>query len=371
MSKKKRGSLDKSFEENGEDSHLPRKFRRNKWVNLLGFVASLYLFIFSLELIKVSAASLGEGIFHFTREGFSEINALGFGWVATLITQSSGAAAATLIAFGLAGIIGPISLIYMMIGTRIGTSITALFTAFLVHARKRDFRHGFEIGLANFIYTIPIAILMFFIELFTGFFSKGGDYFSMFIFDIPLDFIDFIVMPLINLFESLPDNLEVVLGILVLVGSLKYLPRFMIGIWGEKNLKRKINRLLDHKWKSFLLGFGITAFLMSTSITITFLIPLVVARITVLRKVIPYMIGANLGGVSEIVIGGMVLGSEAFSAVFVYIAFSIVGLLWLFRIDWLFEATKFISKRTFDVSRKRALAFLIGFILAAIILSII
>jgi len=89
--------------------------KKSKIANVLGFIATLYFFVFSLTLIKVSSASLGESIFSLTRNEISEINAFGFGWLASLVTQSSGAAAATLIIFNLAGVIGPVILIYMII----------------------------------------------------------------------------------------------------------------------------------------------------------------------------------------------------------------------------------------------------------------
>ncbi|MBM3228673.1 hypothetical protein FJZ20_02210 [Candidatus Pacearchaeota archaeon] len=345
--------------------------KKRKLVNVFGFVSALYVFVFSLTLIKISSASLGSMIISLTKDGISEINAFGLGWLVTLITQSSGAAAATLTAFHLAGIIGPIVLIYMIIGTRVGSSITSLFAAFLVHAKRRDFRHGFEIGLANLVYAFPIAIIMFLLEYFTGFFNKIGNYFVVFNSPFRPDIIDVLVSPLLNLFSRVPDSLALVLGIILLIGSLKYIPKFMINIWGENYLKSKINKFLDKKWRSFWLGLGITAFLMSTSITITFLIPLVVTRITKLKKVIPYMIGANLGGVSEIILGGLVLGGSALPAVFTYVAFSVIGLLWMINTDWIFHTTKFLSKRTFHVSRKRALMFIIGFILVAVLLSFI
>ncbi|MBU2459007.1 MAG: hypothetical protein KKB29_01440 [Nanoarchaeota archaeon] len=346
------------------------KKQGGKILNTIGFVAMLYFFVFSLTLIKVSSQSLGNGFLSLTKDGIGAINAFGFGWLATLITQSSGAAAATLIAFSLAGFIGPIVLIYMMIGTRIGTSVTALFVAFLIHAKRRDFRHGFEVGIANLVYAFPIAIAMFLLEFFTGFFSRAGNHFI--VLGLPtIDFVDMITLPLINFISLVPPHLNIILGLFVLVGSLKYLPKFMINIWGEAYLKQKINKFLNKKWKSFWFGFGITALLMSTSITITFLIPLVVTRITNLRKVIPYMIGANLGGVSELMIGGLVLGSDALPAIFTYVSFSAIGLLWMFKPDWLFHATKFLSKRTLNVSRKRALTFIVIFILMAVILSFI
>ena len=345
--------------------------KKRRILNILGFLIAIYMFIFSLTLIKISSASLGEGVFSLTKDGVNEINAFGLGWLATLITQSSGAAAATLIAFSLAGIIGPILLLYMIIGTRIGTSITALFTAFLVHAKRRDFRHGFEIGLANLVYALPIAVVMFVLEFFTGFFSKTGNYFVVFGSPFNSNLVDFLVSPLINFLSFIPDHLKIIFGILLLIGSLECIPKFMINIWGEKYLKRKINTFLDKKYRSFLLGLGITALLMSTSITITFLIPLVITRITKLKNVIPYMIGANLGGTSEMILGGLVLGGSALPAIFTYVSFSLIGLLWMFNTSLMFKITKFLSKKTLHISRKRALFFIIAFVLVALILSFI
>jgi solute carrier family 34 (sodium-dependent phosphate cotransporter) len=345
--------------------------KKSKIANVLGFIATLYFFVFSLTLIKVSSASLGEAIFSLTRNEISEINAFGFGWLASLVTQSSGAAAATLIIFNLAGVIGPVILIYMIIGTRIGTSITALFVAFLVHAKRRDFRHGFEIGLANLVYAVPVAIIMLLVEFFTGFFYKTGNYFMVFDSKITPNFVEWVISPIINLISFIPDKINLLLGIFILIISLKNIPKFMINIWGEDYLKGRINKFLGKKWKSFMLGMGVTALLMSTSITITFLIPLIVTRITKLKKVIPYMIGANLGGVSEIVLGGIVLGGCALPAVFTYVSFSVIGLLWMLNIDLLWKTTKFISKKTLHISRKRALVFIIIFVLMAVILSFI
>ena len=148
-----------------------------KALNFLGFLLFLYFFLFSLELIKFSFSEMGQSFLNLTRNSISVLNAFGLGWLLTLVMQSSGATTSALIALNYAGMIGPVILVYMVIGTRIGTTITALLVALLVHVKKRrDFRHGFEIGLANLVYAIPIAIVMFFAQFFFSVFSKAGDY---------------------------------------------------------------------------------------------------------------------------------------------------------------------------------------------------
>ncbi|MBA7660864.1 hypothetical protein ES703_68870 [subsurface metagenome] len=128
---------------------------------------------------------------------------------------------------------------------------------------------------------------------------------------------------------------------------------------------------MGKKYSAFLIGFGLTACLLSTTITLTLLVPLIILRLINLKKVIPYIIGANLGGVVDVIIGSIVIGKNAFSALFVYVMFSIIGLVWLFNTDIIFNLTKYVSKKVIKVSKKRALLFLILFILIAFFLLII
>ena len=337
----------------------------------LGFLLFLYLFLFSLVLIKYSFSEIGEHLLKITGDNINEINAFGFGWLLTLIMQSSGATTSALIALNFAGIIGPIVLIYMVIGTRIGTTITALLVALFVSAKRRDFRHGFEIGLANLVYAFPIAIFMFFLEYFFSFFSKVGNYFITFGVPFKITFIDKITLPLISLIKFIPEYFLALLGVLLLIFSLKKMPVFMLRLWGEDYIRKKISKYFKKKHFSFFIGFLIALFLTSTSITIALLIPLIVSRLINLKKVIPYIIGTNLGGVVDAVVGGLVIGKTSLPAVFTYVSFSIVGLFWLFNTDLMFNITKFISKETLHISKKRAIFFVLFFILLAILLSFI
>ncbi|MBS3073194.1 hypothetical protein J4465_00130 [Candidatus Pacearchaeota archaeon] len=344
---------------------------KKKVLDFLCFLLFLYLFIFSLVLIKFSFTEVGEYILQITRDNISEINALGFGWLLALIMQSSGAATSALLAMNFAGIIGPIVLIYMVIGTRIGTTLTALFVSLFISAKRRDFRHGFEIGLANLVYALPIAIFMFLLEYFFSFFSKMGNYFIVLGVPFKITFIENITMPLIKLITFIPEYLLAFLGIFLLIFSLKKMPVFMMRLWGEDYIRKKINKYFKKKHFSFFIGFLIAVFLTSTSITIALLIPLIISRIINLKKVIPYIIGTNLGGVVDAIIGGLVIGETSIPAIFTYVSFSLIGLFWLFNTDLMFKITKFISKRTLKISKKRAILFVLFFILLAVFLSII
>jgi sodium-dependent phosphate cotransporter len=350
---------------------MEEKIKPKKLLNFLGFLFFLYLFLFSLVLIKDSFSEVGKEFLKINLDNINAINALGIGWFLTLIIQSGGAVTSALIALHTGGLIDSILLIFMVIGTKIGTTITTLLTSLLVSAKRRDFRHGFEIGLANLVYAFPIVIFMFILQYFFSFFSYAGNYAINLGVPFKINFIEKITNPLLEKISFLPLSVLIILGIFFLLFSLKKMPECMLKMWEEEQLRKKINNYMKKKYLSFFIGLFISILLVSTNIAITLLIPLVVSRMVNLKKVIPYMIGANLGGALGTVIGGMVFGRIAFPAILTFVSFGIIGLFWLLNTDLIFNMTKFISKKTIHISKKRAFFFLIFFILLALILSII
>lgn len=346
--------------------------KQKKVIYLLGLLLSFFLFFLSLELIKYFFSGAEIDFLRLLDENVSEVNAFGIGWLLTLILQSSGATTSALAAINSAGIIEQTLLVFMVIGTRIGTTITFFLVALFISAKERDFRHGFEIGLANIVYALPIAVLMFFMEYLFSFFSNIGNYFISI--QIPFEFIsiDSITLPLIKLLDIIvPPYLFPFLGIVFLIFSLKKMPYFIVKFCGETYLRKSINKYMGDNYFSFLTGLIIALILTSTSVTLALLIPLIVVRLINLKKAIPYLIGTNLGGVMDAVIGGLVIGKTAIPAVFTYVSFSIIGLFWFFNTDLLFSATKFLSKKILYISKKRAILFVLLFSLVAFILSLI
>ena len=343
-----------------------------KLLYIIGFLFFFYLFIFSISVIKYSFTEIGSSILKITHNDISEFNAFGLGWLLAIIMQSSGAATSALISLGYAGVIGPVVLIFMVFGTRIGTTITSLFFSLLVSAKRRDFRHGFEIGLANLVYAFPIAVFMFIIEYFFSFFSTAGNQITSLGFSFNLGFIESITYPLIILINAVaPKYFLAFFGTIILILSLRTMPYFLLHLWGEGYFKRKINKYMEKKSRSFFIGFLIALVLTSTSITLTLLIPFVVSRMLNLKKIIPYIIGTNLGGVIDVIFGGLVVGQTSIPAVFAYVSFSVIGLFWLFNTDLMFKITKFISKRTFHISRTRAILLVLIFVLVAVGMSFV
>lgn len=332
----------------------------------------IYLFIISLAFIKEGAYFLGTSLFGFSLGNLNPLNSFGLGWLLTIILQSSGATTSFVSAAHSAGAISTQSLIYMVIGTRIGTSITILIVSLLILVRKRrDFRHGFEIGLANIIYALPITILMIFLENFFHIFSKVN-YNSIILHSNGFSPIEKISGPIVRLASYyLPNYIIFILGVLFLLISINALSSTLSKYFGEKFLKEKIHTFLGKKHRAFFAGLLLTSVLLSTSITITLLVPFISKGLMNLRRAIPYMVGANFGGVVMVLLSLLVIGKSALPAIITYLSFSIIGLLWLFNTNYLLISTKFLSKSIIHVSRPKAILFIFLFIFLAIFLTLI
>ena len=353
-----------------DSSSIPNEGLGSRFFSFLKLLVFLYLFILALTLLKDAAFEVGKSLFSITTTNIHPLKAFGIGWLITLIVQSSSATTATFAAMNSAGVAGFVVVVFAIIGSRIGTSFTSMLASLIVPSKKKkDLRHGFEIALANLIYAVPIAIIMFFLELFFHIFSDIGKSVTTSIPAFNFSFIDTITAPIRNGIEILNPWIIMIISLLLLAFSMEFIPKAIIGSFGKNNARRLLHKYLKNKWSSFFIGMIFTILVFSASITITLLIPLVIARLVKIKNLIPYMIGAHVGGASDVILAGLVIGKGASTAVITYLFFSIIGLLWLFFTDELLWLTKRISKNVLSTSRLTVLLFVISFILIALSLA--
>ncbi|HOW36872.1 MAG TPA: hypothetical protein PLK34_01325 [Candidatus Pacearchaeota archaeon] len=340
-----------------------------KAFSFIGILFFFYLFIVSISLIKDSSVDLWGEFIRDISKNINFVNAFGIGWLFALVLQSSGAAISSLLALNAQGIINPSLIPYMVFGTRIGASMIFFLAIFMIKSlKRRDFRHTFEIGLANIIYALPIAILLFFVEYFFSPFFKLSQLQIPGTLQESFSFVGLLTSPILHLAEFIPKSISLLLGFIFLVSSLNFLSKLIFNFWGEEKIKKIMNKVFKNERNSFALGFFITLILMSTGITITLIIPFIAKRVINLKKALPYMIGANLGSITDVILGGLVVGASSIPGVLACAIFSLIGLIWLFNISLMFNLTKYISKRVIHVSKKRVLYFILFFVLVALAL---
>ena len=343
------------------------------------FIFSIYFFIISIELIKKSSLSLGDSLInHFITLSQSPIKALAAGWLGAGIVQSGGAIGAITATMVGAGIFTLTTAIFIIFGSRIGATITGLIVSLFSKTKnKRDFRHGFEIATANTFYNIINIIILFLIEYFFRIFTKIGTYFGKFLegvtfFKAVPDLIDIIAGWFIKLIMQIPAKIAVlIIGFVILLVTLEFLAKSILGIFGGHDKARKIvKKHFSNKYEAFLIGLLITALIPSTNITISFLIPLAVARIINIEEAIPYILGANIGTVVEVVLAAFVTGNSlAIATATIYVLFSMIGaLVWLPNTKLLYKITKYMSKHLLNITREKAIIYVMIFIFIPLML---
>jgi len=139
---------------------------------------------------------------------------------------------------------------------------------------------------------------------------------------------------------------------------------------GEGHLQKYIKKYFDNTRNSFLTGLILTSVLLSTNITITLLVPLAIYRLINLWKAIPFILGANIGTITDTLIVVLAVGKpEAIALVFILLAIRIFGaILFLIFPEFLFNITKYISKTELHLSRKKAVIILILFIILPVLI---
>ena len=348
------------------------------WLKLALF---LYLFILSIELIKRASFLLGPDIKNFLIQNLSPLKAISIGWFTTAIVQSSGAVASVTAAFAGGNLLNLTTAVYILIGASLGTVITALIISLItISNKRRDFRHGFEIGLVYSIYSALLVVIVFILEYFFKLFSKSSLFLANLVGDkisllkIP-NLIEIITNPVLNpLFQKNHNLLLLLFGFIILIFALKYISKSVIHVLGGENNARKfINRHFNSKYKIYFIGVLLTAILFSSSITIGLLVPLAVARLINLKKAIPFILGADLGTFTDVFLASVIIDKiPALATAFAYALFAVIGaIIFLPNTRLLHKTTKYVSKRLIHISRKKALYILIAFIVIPLLLILI
>lgn len=355
--------------------------RNERIISGLKLALFLYLFILAIQIIKSSSALLAPNLNQFFVQGMSPIKAIATGWFATVLVQSSGAVGSIVATFTGTGILSFNTAVYVLMGALIGTAITALLISLItVSQKRRDFRHGFEIGLCYSIYSLLLVAVVFILELFFGLYSKLSLYIasrignSISLGKFP-DWINALTEPLTNiLFSRFNSILMILLGLGILLFTLRYIGKSVVGVFGgEEPARRFINKNFNSKIKAYFLGVFLTMIVFSSSITVSLLVPLAVTRLITLKRAVPFIIGAGLGTQVDVFLASILVGHvNALATFFALFLFGITGaIIFLPQSDRIWKLTKYLSKRIFKISRKTALYVFLAFILLPLVLVLV
>jgi sodium-dependent phosphate cotransporter len=281
------------------------------------FLASLYLFMLAITLMKEGARSVAPLVRNLL-EVTSTANALGFGWLFAYTIMSGSPVAAAALTFFDAGVVDQLGAFAMITGSRLGASFIVLFIGFLYVLRGRDRATSLSMGLLSLTVTattyLPGLLLGAFIL------RKG------ILDDLQLrsgallhSVVDWAVEPATGVVVSLlPQWAIFLVGLGVIWFSFSLFDKCLPQMTLKESQLGWMSRLVYRPWVMFSLGALVTFISMSVSLSLSILVPLSARGFVRRENVIPYIMGANITTFIDTLLAAVLLNNPpAFTVVLV------------------------------------------------------
>ena len=352
-------------------SHPLRTFAR-----ALSVFAVLYVFLVSVKL-------LGTGFEMFGGE-FSErliattsnpLVGLFIGILATSIVQSSSMTTSTVVGFVAAGMLSIENAVLIIMGANIGTTVTCAIVSLGHITRNEEFRRAFAAASVHDFFNVMAVLILFPLELATGFLRKTAVYLSGFLtggeavtFASPVkQVVKPVVRMLVHLVESVTGEhaaiFVAVLGFLLLLASLYVLVKRTKALaLGRAEIV--IDRIMGRSGLAGMtMGMGITAVIQSSSVTTSLLVPLAGAGVVKLEKIFPVTLGANVGTTITALLASLAGDSRGLTIALVHLLFNLAGIILIYTYKPVRRIPLILARRLADAavrSKRNAAFFVIG-----------
>jgi len=315
---------------------------RTRILEVLAFLACLYLFFVSIELMSAAFKLFGKDFAKQLMESTAHpVVGLFIGVVATSLVQSSSSVTSILVGLVAGGSLSISHAIPMVMGANIGTTVTNTIVSMGHIGRKQEFSkalagatvHDFFNLLAVAVF-LPLEMSTHVIEkiataLSTSFNNVGG-----FKFMSPLKAIVKPVTHLVtDLFQGLiqgPTWVVAVALVILALAILFFALKFMVDLM-RRIISGRVENMLHHylfrnPLRSMAVGLMLTAIIQSSSATTSLIVPIVGAGILTVDEIFPYVLGTNIGTTITAILASLVTKSPAaLTVAFAHLTFNVMG----------------------------------------------
>jgi sodium-dependent phosphate cotransporter len=307
-----------------------------KYKNALGSIISIYFFVSAIVLIKDSAKIMGEALAEkmvlLIRDTTSAVFA---GWISTALLHSSGAFDSIVVAFTSSGVM-PLNLaVAAIMGAEMGTTVTPFLISVIGRLRgDRESEAGFNVTMSHVLYNLFTLALFYPLELFFGLFTNVAVQGSYIFVKLPwlnaVPDILGVATPWVGpLLERIPPWAGIALGALLLILALGAVEKYMTAMFSMPRSWNLIRSTFMRPGRAFAAGFLFTLLVPSTTVMVSLLVPL--ATSGVIRAeyyILPYILGANIGTVFDVMIAALATGDPISLGVWlVHLSINLVGAL--------------------------------------------
>lgn len=297
----------------------------------------VYAFFVSIELMARAFGLLGkEVVDHILVATSNPFIGLLIGLLSTAILQSSSVITAATVAIVASGTLSIHSAIPIIMGANIGTTVTSTLVALSFLENKKEFRKAIACATVHSFFNIITVAILFPLELFTSFLSQiairitslfynftylgihGKPFFEAFIKPVSFLIIDFLAN---NTFIIIP------LSLIMLLFSIKAITYLLKHDYAEEKLKKLDRFFFKNKYKALLTGMVLTAIVQSSSLITSLAVPLVATNKVYLRRIFPFIMGANIGTTVTALFAALSISELAVSIALVHVLFNLIGTL--------------------------------------------
>ena len=259
--------------------------------------------------------------------------------LATAIIQSSSTITSSIVAMVASGMLSLEAAIPMVMGSNIGTCVTAVMVALGNLGTPKGFKRGFTTASSHVIFNIISALLFLPLELKTGILSSSSRYIAGQISSwAPLGkgwfaFYDGILLPAAGFLESMSFGQPLIMLVFsfillfICIFSLTALFRFLIS--GEPGVRR-VTAALRKPHLSLFSGMGLTAAIHSSSVTTSVAVMLAATEKLSPKKLFPFIIGANMGTTVTALIAAIGKSEAGLAIALCHFLFNFFGVLIFF-----------------------------------------
>ena len=310
-------------------------------LKILALLAILYVFFFSLELMGASFKLMGKG---FAKRMLGTTSnpfvGLFIGVLVTSVVQSSSTVTSLVVGLVGGGMLSITNAIPIVMGANIGTSITNIIVS-LGHIRNDvEFERAFSASVVHDFFNIVTVAWLLPLQMFFGVLEKPAIVLADLFQNVGgmnlLSVVKVVTKPLAKLVIEMTGGvawLSALIGIAALFVALRYLVKILkILVVGKIEAWFK-TRLFKTAGRALVLGALMPMLVQSSSITTSFIVPIVGAGILTIQQIYPYTLGANIGTTITAIIAALVIATpEALTVAFAHLLFNVFGIavLWKF-----------------------------------------
>jgi len=281
------------------------------------FMISLFLFIFSLILMKHGAGALSPLIEDHLLIN-TPANSLGFGWIFAYLLMSGSPVAAAALTFFDAGILDELSTFFMITGSRLGASFIVLFIGFIYVRRGRSRANSLGMGMlslavtgSTYLFALLVGVRLLKSGIFNQVQLQSGVQLN--------SVLDLIFGPISQLFlDLLPQWSLFFVGLGFIIVSFNLFDKAIPQVTLSESQVGRVGMFVYRPWVMFVLGALVTLISMSVSVSLAILVPLSQRGFVRRENVIPYIMGANVTTFIDTLLAAVLVNNpKAFTIVLV------------------------------------------------------